>query len=131
LKTSGLIALTLLLVACGTRGVTVHQEYPPRPPGHDVEVWMGTSAPGDLANAVPDAKLGRPPRGIKIIGQIEQSKPTTWGWSGVVADAKDDARKMGGDGIIVEHASGSLFTAQKVMIFVFRNPEPKDPKPSQ
>ncbi|MEN8150048.1 MAG: hypothetical protein ABFS86_09505 [Planctomycetota bacterium] len=123
-----LIALSLLLVACANRGVTVIEEHPPRPNGHYIEAWMGTSAPGDLANSVPDAKLGRPPRGIKIIGQIEQAKPTTWGWSGVVRDARVDAAKMGGDGIIIEHASGSLFTAQKVLILVFRFPDEKPAK---
>ena len=125
MKIIGLIGLTLLLASCMGRSLTVHEEYPPRPAGHKIEVWMDTSAPGDLANSVRNAKLGMPPSEAMIIGEIEQYKPTTWGWSGVVRDAQIDARKMGGDGIVVTHRSGSLFTSHSVRIFVFRLPDAK------
>jgi len=117
------ICLLLVVAACESKNVTRFEEHPPRPAGSLVEVWMGMSAPGDLANAVPDHRLGRPPKGVKIIGEIDIRKSATWGWSEVVRDAQREARNMGGDGIIIEHSRGSLVTAPKVRILVFRLPE--------
>jgi len=117
------VCLLTAVAACQSKEIKRYQEFPPRPANTDIEVWMGTSAPADLANSVPDHKLGRPPRGVKVIGEISIDKSTTWGWSEVIEETKRDAREMGGDGIIVEHDRGSLVTTPSVKALVFRFPD--------
>jgi hypothetical protein len=122
------LCLLLAIAACHSKEVKRYEEYPPRPGDAYVEVWMGTSAPADLANAVPDHKLGRPPRGIKIIGEIRVSKSATWGWAEMMRDAKREAAKMGGDGLILEHDRGSLVSSATITMLVFRFPEEGEKK---
>lgn len=108
--------------------------YPPRPDDYVIEVYVDSDAPVDLHQSLADAKpTNEIPAGMELIGRIDTTGDTYANWSDMVKDAKEKARILGGDAIVIGGggrwvgmaASGYSYDYKKLSIRVLRSGSPR------
>lgn len=77
--------------------------YPPRPDDYLIEVYTTTDAPVNILQEIgPTKSLSEVPYGAKDIGRIDTHGAPAASWGKVIDDAKEKARTLGGDGLVVK-----------------------------
>ena len=81
------------------------REYPPRPDDWPIAVYATGTAPPDVARM---AQSGTPAG--KPIGRFRVTAPRGTTWTKVLAEARSEARSLGGDAVLV--TKGDVFLTQ-------------------
>ncbi len=80
-------------------GETAHA---PRPDDYDIAVFVPLDAPVQVHKAVADPKpMAELPANAKAVGRIDTTGAPAASWGSMIEKAKKQARKIGGDAIIV------------------------------
>ena len=105
MRTCVILAVVLLASACGTTAYVVPiglERYAPRPDDWPVEVYLGEDAPVQ-AHEVLTLAQAKPPECIPaeamVIGRIDSKSGGFW--NSLLATAKEKARELGGDGLVI------------------------------
>ncbi len=97
MRTLTLLLLPVLLLACATgKAVRTGKTYPARPSDWPISVYAGSGAPPQVVMVVQSGRpSGRP------IGRIQVGGPGTIRWGELVNRARVEARKIGGDEVLI------------------------------
>jgi hypothetical protein len=115
-----ILGLTLFLAACSSSSVETHASFDPRPPDWPIDVIYGTTMPADIMNSYRAGYLGVPPKNAVPVADLQFEKYVSTGWREVIKDAVQQARSLGGDGILIEHERLSMLGGDRLHVFVFR-----------
>lgn len=124
MKSERLVILlsVVLLVGCLTSAGVVPGEasYPPRPPDWEVLVFIAEGMPVDLLDAAADVRQeSEVPPGAVEIGRADVRGGGFTPETAVVARAQKEARKLGGDGVLMTHATGLPGLDSPAITFTF------------
>ncbi len=104
------------------------ETYLQRPEDHPIDVYLDADAPVYIHQSIADAKADDEiPAGAEFIGRIDTTGMYT-NWSNMVKDAKEKARILGGDAIVIgggglwarTDAYGNYYENKKLSIRVLR-----------
>jgi hypothetical protein len=83
--------------------------YPPRPDNYLIEVYTTTDAPVNILQEIgPTKPLSSVPSGATDIGRIDSHGAPAASWGKVIDDAKEKARTLGGDGLVIKSWASPL-----------------------
>jgi len=114
-------SLILLLAACGVRTRThADSEYPPRPETCPIAVFLD-DAPMDVGmrNAFLEQHLAsadKPP-GHQVIGTVDAYISFEVGWADAVKKASREARRIGGDALLLVDGRRPQFDQEAYCLF--------------
>lgn len=101
-----LVGVSLLMAASACTSSDYIQvgdnTYPPRPDDWAIDVYVGVDAPVVVQKSITHAKPATTvPENAALIGRVD-AQGTSWNsWKGVIDEAKEKARTLGGDALVI------------------------------
>jgi len=105
--------------------------YPPRPDTYPIDIYLPLDSPVIVMQALPNALDVSLAPSSPVIGRIDTNGAPAASWPSVFEDAKQKARMLGGDAIIIRHwgaplvgfAYGQPMYAKSITMTVIRTHE--------